>query len=158
MYKFVVLIMALFTSQSLLLMADTPAEQWDKWIGIETKSSYPEELICTTEKVFQCGFDTQKCNDGVSDYPKNYSSQKIKINFKKKTVDFDINNNTESSDELHFIGTTTYFSKLKKYPEQAGYILTFSNLGQEIVLVWEHPYVIRPAVQAHFGYCQITKN
>jgi hypothetical protein len=137
--------------------ANTPQDAWQRIITRDSGIPFPEEITCISEKVFHCGFDTGTCDGGIHDYPRDYSARNIYINFSTKTTIIDKGTAKEKRGTLGYIGATTYLIDQGYSPVHVGYIITFSYHGRHIVMIWQSPYTIRPAVQAQFGQCIVIK-
>jgi hypothetical protein len=137
--------------------ADTSRNAWERIITRGSGIPFPEEITCISEKVFHCGFDTGKCEGGINDYPRDYSARNIYINFSTKTTIIDKGTEKAKRGTLGYIGATTYLIDQGDSPFDVGYITTFSYHQKHLVMIWQSPYTIRPAVQAQFGQCIVIK-
>src|SRR5262245_38073652 len=105
--------------------ANGPRDSWQSHITLMTGVPFPEEITCITEKVFHCGFDTGKCEGGISDYPRGYSTRNIYVNFSTKTTIIDKGTDKEKHGTLSYLGDTTFLIRLGEFPNSLGYIVTF---------------------------------
>ena len=131
-------------------------QRWDLNITLMTGIEFPNQITCFTEKVFNCNFDTDNCQDGVIDYPKDFLAQSWYFDFPKMRVTMDKGTqDQESEGNLRYLGGTTYLMVLDKYPHHTGWVASFSYNETEVNLSWYVPISLGIAIQGHSGRCAV---
>ena len=131
-------------------------QRWDLNITLMTGIEFPNQITCFTEKVFNCNFDTDSCQDGETDYPKDFPAQSWYFDFPKMRVTMDKGTqDQESEGNLRYLGGTTYLMVLDKYPHHTGWVASFSYNETEVNLSWYVPISLGIAIQGHSGRCVV---
>ena len=135
---------------------DAMQERWDANITLMTGIDFPDQIKCLTEKMFSCNFDTEHCEDGVHDYPKDFPAQSWDFDFQKMRLTMDKGSDgQESEGDLRYLGGTTYLMSLDKYPHKPGWVASFSSLEKQIYLNWYLPSTLGIVIQGHTGTCEV---
>ena len=152
---FMVLMSVLFLSIDSADMA-TMKQRWDSNITLMTGIEFPTQITCLTEKVFNCSFDTENCQDDVRDYRKDFPAQSWYFDFLEMRVTMDKgNHDQESEGNLHYLGGTTYHMALDEYPHLTGLLASFSYHERQVYLTWYVPTSLGIAIQGHSGRCVV---
>jgi hypothetical protein len=134
----------------------TMKQRWDLDIALMTGIEFPDQITCFTEKMFNCNFDTDNCQDGRRDYPKDFPAQSWYFDFLKMRVTMDKGTqDQESEGDLRYLGGTTYLMALDKFPNRTGWVASFSYLETQVKLSWYLPISLGIAIQGHSGRCVV---
>ena len=134
----------------------TMKERWDMHITLMTGIEFPNQISCMTEKVFNCSFDTENCQDPLNDYRKDFPAQSWFFDFPKMRVTMDKGTQyQESEGDLRYLGGTTYLMALDEHPELPGWVASFSSQEKQVYLTWYVPVSLGIAIQGHSGRCEV---
>ena len=135
--------------------SSTKASIKSTWLKV-IKLPYPSKLVCFSEFVAECGFDSKKCS-AFNRYPENYNPNEFLFDFDNLLVIVDKDNQeNKRTEKLSHLGGTLFHIKNSKYEWSSGEVFSFhrkmENNKIELTWYWFRDGM-RPAWSAINGRC-----